>query len=115
MKLQAQVFIAVGTAMALALLWVAGQPGAGEMFPGRWHSIAHFVTFAVLAAVWTLGLPRIPVLATVAGVVAFGFLHEACEIRGHAHGFEFYDAIIDGLGAIAGSLSVRFYSSAFTG
>jgi hypothetical protein len=86
-KLPAKVFIAIGTAMALALLWVAGQPGMGEMFPGRWHYMAHFGTFVVLGAVWALGLPRIPVLATVLGVVAFAILHEALEIAGHAKWF----------------------------
>jgi hypothetical protein len=50
----------------------------------------------------------------VAGIVAFGFIHEAFEIRGHAHGFELYDAIIDGAGAIAGTLSARFTRAAFT-
>jgi hypothetical protein len=114
MRLPAKVFIAIGTAMALALLWVAGQPGAAEIFPGKWHYVAHFVIFTILGGVWALGLPRIPVSATVAGIVAFGFIHEAFEIRGHAHGFELYDAIIDGAGAIAGTLSARFTRAAFT-
>ena len=88
--------------MAVSLVAVAGKPGAGYLFPGRWHYIAHFLTFAVFGAVWTLGLPKASPLHVAAGAVAFGFMHEAYEIAGHVHGFELVDAIVDAMGAIVG-------------
>ncbi len=104
-------FLAAGTAMAIALMWAASQPGTGKIFLGMWHYAAHFATFALFGAVWSLGLPMIGMTAIVAGVVTFGFLHEAYEIVGHAHGFEFYDAIVNGFAAGSAAIFARLSTS----
>jgi hypothetical protein len=90
--------------MAIAFL-IAG----GKIAMGSWHYAAHFGAFAVLAAVWVLGLPRVAVVAVMAGVVVFGFLHEWSEILGHPHRFEFADAIVDGIGAAVGAMGARAF------
>lgn len=94
--------MAVGVAMAIGLFVVAAEPGAGRLFHGRWHHVAHFATFALFGAVWTLALARLPARHIAAGIVAFGFLHEGLEILGHMHAFELRDAMINGAGAIVG-------------
>lgn len=104
MTLRENLFTALGTTMAVGLLWTAGQPGIGDTFRGAWHYAAHFGTFALLGAIWRLGLPRIAPPAMAAGVVMFAFAHEAYEIVGHGHGFELADAMVDGLGATVGIL-----------
>ena len=104
MTFREKLFNVLGTTMAVGLFWTAGQPGIAETFRGAWHYGAHFGTFALFGAMWRLGLPRIAPPAIAAGVVTFGFFHEAYEIAGHAHAFELADAVVDGLGAGFGIL-----------
>jgi VanZ family protein len=99
--------MAVGIAMAVAFFTAASLPAAGKIFTKSWHYAAHFAAFVVFAAAWALGLPRVPVVAVIACVVLFGFLHEWYEVLGHAHGFELADAIIDGIGAVVGAITAR--------
>ncbi|HET7361957.1 MAG TPA: hypothetical protein VFJ70_00155 [Burkholderiales bacterium] len=93
--------------MALFLLWAAAQPEIGKVRGHLWHCLVHAVVFALLAAVWALGLPRVPIIPIAGAIVLFGFAHEWYEIRGHAHGFELDDAIVDAFGAIAGAAVAR--------
>ena len=103
-----KICIALGLVMAVALFWAGGEPAAGEAVSGAWHYAAHLIAFAILAGLWTLGLPKAPATYIALAVVAFGFLHEAYEIIGHAHGFELIDALVDGAGAIAGTIAARY-------
>jgi VanZ family protein len=93
----------LAAAALTALLFAASfVPIAGRAAPGAWHWIAHFGAYAALAFLWRRALPRAPLLAIAAAVIAFGFAQEALEIAGHAHGFELADALIDAAGAAAG-------------
>jgi hypothetical protein len=71
------------------------------------HDLAHLASFAVLAIVWSFAYPRLPLLLVVLPVAALGFVQEAIEIVGHGHPFEFSDAIVDALGAVAGVICSR--------
>lgn len=102
-------FIAIGIAMAIAFLFAASLPAAGKIVTKSWHYAAHFAAFAAFAVVWILGLPRVPVVAVTAGVVVFGCLHEWYEVLGHAHGFEFRDAMADAIGAACGALATLLW------
>lgn len=82
-------------------------PEAGQLPGGLWHWIAHFGAYAVLAWLWRRALPRAPVLALGAAVIAFGFAQEAIEIAGHAHPFELADALVDAAGALVGVVIAR--------
>ena len=93
--------------MALFLLWAAAQPAIGKVTGHFWHYLVHAAVFALLAAVWALGLPRVPSIPIAGAIVLFGFAHEWYEIRGHAHGFELGDAIVDAFGVIAGATAAR--------
>ena len=102
----------LGTAITIALFYVGLEPAAGRLFDGwplqaLWHYTGHVAIFALLGLIWTAALPRAAPVAVAAGIVAFGFLHEALEIAGHAHRFEIYDACADGLGAIVGVLAAN--------
>jgi hypothetical protein len=90
------------------LVWAASQPAVGKIAAPHWHYAAHFAAFALLAAMSALGMPRVPLLALTASIVLFGFLHELYEIVGHAHGFELRDAVVDGIGAVAGAHAARW-------
>jgi hypothetical protein len=68
------------------------------------HWLLHAASFALLAFAWALGVPGAPTLIVALAVVAFGFAHEAIEIVGHAHGYEWADAIVDGIGAACGAV-----------
>jgi len=102
-SLHERLFMAVGLAMAIGLFFIGSEPGAGRLFHGRWHHVAHFVTFALFGVIWTLALPKVPARHIAAGAVAFGFLHEGFEILGHMHAFELRDALVNGVGAIVGA------------
>lgn len=96
-------FLAAAIALTAALLAASFFPLAGEVFGyGSLHYVAHFAAFMVLALAWRRALPGVSLWAVLAGVVAFGFAQEAIEVAGHAHGFEFADALIDAAGALAG-------------
>lgn len=81
MTLRETLGIAIGTTMAIGLLWAAGQPSTGAIVPGVWHYIAHLATFALFGAIWTVALPGLQAFAIAAGVAAFGFVHEPCSAR----------------------------------
>ena len=85
------------------LMWTASQPAVGKIDAAHWHYAVHFIAFAFLAAMAVLGMPSIPFVAVMVSTVVFGFLHELYEIVGHAHGFELSDALVDGVGAVAGA------------
>ena len=95
--------------MTLLQLWAAWDPSAGEFAAGRLHLhvIAHFGSFALLALAWACGLPGVPIVAIALAVAAFGFAQEAVEVLGHAHPFEWHDALIDAAGALFGVLAAR--------
>lgn len=106
---QERLFLSLGVAMAMGLMWLALRPVHATQF-GEWyrHYPAHFGAFAALAIVWTLALPRVSVPAIIGAIAIFGFVHEACEIVGHAHRFEIADALMDSAGAALGAvLAVR--------
>ena len=98
-----RVFLSLGIAMAMVLMWLALRPVHETQF-AEWyrHYPAHFGAFAALAIVWTFALPRASALAIIGAIAVFGFFHEACEIVGHAHSFEVADVLIDGVGAAMG-------------
>ncbi len=99
-----RLFLALGILMTVALMWLALRPVQAAQFAGWYrHYPAHFAAFAAFAIVWTLALPEAPLPAIVGAIAVFGFFHEACEIVGHAHGFEIADALMDGAGTIVGA------------
>lgn len=111
-KMEELPFIATGIAMAIGLFIVGAEPRMGLLLPGAWHYPGHFVAFAFFGAVWRLGLPRTAAFQIAVGAIAFGFLHEAYEMSGHVHGFEFIDAVVDGIGAVVGVSSAALATSA---
>ncbi len=108
-RIPAALFLGIGIAMAIAFLIAASLPAAGKIATKPAHYAAHFAAFAVFAAVWIRGLPQVAPVAVMAGVVLFGVLHEWYEVLGHAHGFEFADAIVDGIGAAAGGIAMLIW------
>jgi hypothetical protein len=96
-------FLLLGTAMVLWLIWLGSRPVQTAALHGIFrHYASHVAAFGALAVTWSYGLPRVRALPLAIAIIAFGFAHEALEIVGHAHGFEFYDAFVDGAGATAG-------------
>jgi hypothetical protein len=61
----------------------------------------------ILAFAWRWGLPGVSALIVALALIAFGFVHEAIEIIGHAHAYELGDAVVDAIGSIVGVLLAR--------
>jgi hypothetical protein len=99
-------FRALGSAMAMALIWIAVTPfdpvQLGTVSSWYSHYPAHFVAFAVFAAVWSLGFRRPSPVKLAIAIGTFAFAHEALEIVGHAHPFELHDAVVNVFGTVAG-------------
>ncbi|HEX6005125.1 MAG TPA: hypothetical protein VFZ14_14145 [Burkholderiales bacterium] len=99
-------FRTLGTAMAAGLVWIALTPFDPVQLAAasHWynHYLAHFVVFAALGSVWSLGFRRTSPLTLVIAIGAFGFAHEALEIVGHAHPLELPDALVNAAGVVAG-------------
>jgi glycopeptide antibiotics resistance protein len=51
-----------------------------------------------------MGLQKMPVAFTAVSVAAIGIIHEVTEIITHSHNFEFYDAVVNTLGAVIGMM-----------
>jgi hypothetical protein len=102
---RASLVCAIGMTIALLVAAVVPIPSTGVGSEGAiLHWLAHLVAFAILAFTWRCGLPRVSALAVALAVVAFGFAHEAIEIFGHSHAYEWADAVVDGIGSISGVL-----------
>ena len=97
----------VAALLTLGLFVVGGNPEASRLFPGPSHWIAHLGAYALIAAAYARALPRLATLAVAALVALIGIAHEYYEIQSHSHGFEYSDAIVNGLGALVGSLAAR--------
>lgn len=95
--------------MTLVLVWASMVP-VGASIPH--HHLTHLVTFGLFAMAWSFALPRVPAVLIAVTILAFGFAQEALEIVGHAHGFELSDAIVDGVGAVAGVAFSRLLKDA---
>ncbi|CAN5296262.1 hypothetical protein BH10PSE17_BH10PSE17_22630 [soil metagenome] len=90
--------------LTLALIWGGGVKGTGSWFVGIWHDIEHLGAFGLFTLLWCLALPRVPVILVAMLGVSAGIAHEAWEIVGHVHAFEWDDAIVDGIGAVLGAV-----------
>ncbi|HXM84113.1 MAG TPA: hypothetical protein VN929_19645 [Burkholderiales bacterium] len=106
-----RVSLACAIALTIALLGASVVPSAGRIVTIEAHWFAHFVSFAILAFAWTFGLPSVSPFIVAPVVIAFGIVHEAIEIVGHAHTYELGDAFVDGVGAIIGVLLARLPTS----
>lgn len=102
-----RIFLTSAVALTVVLLWASVSREASELAAVGPHWLPHAASFALLAFAWALGVPRAPTLLVALAVIAFGFAHEAIEIVGHAHGYEWADAIVDGLGAACGALAAQ--------
>jgi VanZ family protein len=64
--------------------------------------VVHLATFALISFSLGMGWQKIPVAFTAVSVAAIGIFHEVTEIVTHSHDFEFYDAVVNTLGAVIG-------------
>jgi hypothetical protein len=101
-------YLSCALALTVALFLIGGQPGAGNAFEGGWHWIAHIATYAVIAASYASGFPRVPVLLIGGWVAAIGGLHEVYEIGSHGHDFEFDDFLVNAMASFGGSALSRY-------
>jgi hypothetical protein len=88
--------------MTFLFLWASVAPAASRIAPSETHHLAHLASFVVYAMTWSVAYPRVRSVLVVLPVAAFGFMLEAIEIVGHSHAFEFYDAIDNAVGTVAG-------------
>jgi VanZ family protein len=104
-------FLALAIPLTIVYLGASVMPSAGRTFSGEWHWSAHVFAFVILAIAWRGALPRVPALVVTLAVIGFGFVQEAIEMVGHAHAFEWRDAIVDTMGVIIGMLLVSLLVS----
>jgi hypothetical protein len=96
--------LTVGISTAAILVVVAFLPPPDIARATAPHWLLHAAVFAILGLAWTVGLPRVSALRITLAIVTFGFLHEAIEIFGHGHSFEFGDALNNAVGTVTGTL-----------
>jgi len=89
-------------ALVIALFTVGSLPATGHAFPGNLHWGVHLSTYAVISFCMGMGWQKLPAAFTTVIVAAIGIVHEVTEIVTHSHNFEFYDAVINTLGALIG-------------
>jgi uncharacterized membrane protein YccC len=94
-------------ALTIALFVVGGRPEAGAVFSGAAHTVAHVLVYGAIAFFYARGFARWPVIAVALLVSAIGCAHEFYEISAHGHTFEFVDAGVNAVGALAGSFIGR--------
>lgn len=107
-KINNNLYLAFALAASIGIFFVAGRPPISDALNGSGlHWIAHIATYAVLAACYGKGLPRIPAILIGGLVVAIGGLHELYEVIRYGIDFEFHDVFYDGVGAAIGALLAR--------
>jgi VanZ family protein len=89
-------------ALVIALFTVGSLPATGHAFPGNLHWGVHLFTYALISFCMGMGWQKLPAAFTAVIVAAIGIVHEVTEIVTHSHNFEFYDAVINTLGALIG-------------
>ena len=104
-------YLSCALALTVVLFFIGGQAGAGSVFEGVRHWIAHIVTYAVIAASYARGLPGVRGLLIGGLVAAMGGLHEVYEISSHGHDFEFDDFLVNSLASFGGSALSRYASN----
>jgi hypothetical protein len=102
-----RVFLASAIVLTFALTLAAMTPLPPRAMGGVPHLAVHVAAYMVVAFAWARGLPAIPALALILGGAVLGCAHEAMEIFGHRHPFEWLDAFVDAFGVVAGVLLVR--------
>jgi hypothetical protein len=95
-------WIAIG--LTIGLFGIGGRPGAGMLFRGTAHWIAHGCTYALIGATYQRSAPRLSLLLIALAVSTLGGLHELYEIRSHGHGFEMMDFLVNAAGGVLGVL-----------
>lgn len=95
--------------LLLALFTVGSLPTAGQAFTGSMHWVVHLATYALIALTFGLGWQNIRLAFLAAIVVTIGAFHELTEIITHSHGFEFNDAVVNGLGALIGVIALYLF------
>ena len=88
--------------LLLALFTVGSVPAVGQAFTGPTHWLVHLAAYALIAVTFGLGWQNVRLAFVVAIVFTIGAFHELTEIITHNHGFEFNDAVVNGLGALIG-------------
>src|SRR5687768_16352087 len=71
--------------LTIGLFVIGGRAGAGSLFKGNIHWIAHFLTYALLAIFYVKAFPKQHAIAIAVIVACIGGLHEAYEIKTHGH------------------------------
>jgi hypothetical protein len=100
----------ISSIVLVVLLFTVGSiPATGEQFPGATHWLVHLLFYAGVALSFGLGWPLLPTPSVALIVGAVGLVHEVTEIVSHGHPFEGRDAIINFVGAVAGSAVVALY------
>jgi VanZ family protein len=88
--------------LVVALFTVGSVPATGHAFPGNLHWAVHLATYALISFSVGMGWQKSPAAFTAVVVAAIGIIHEVTEIVTHNHHFEFYDAVVNTLGAVIG-------------
>lgn len=101
------VYRAVAIFVIVAIFITSSIPAIVQSIPSTMHYVAHCSAYAFMAAIICLGWPKIKLIRIATLVASVGILHELSEIITHHHGFEYIDAIIDGMGALVGTVILK--------
>jgi VanZ family protein len=104
-----RIFKILSISLIVLLFTVGSMPAVGEQFSGAAHWMAHLAAYAVIALVFGLGWNKIPAVYVALMIGVVGVIHEVTEIASHGHPFETRDAIVNFLGAVAGSAILTLY------
>jgi peptidoglycan/LPS O-acetylase OafA/YrhL len=99
--------LAAAVLLTFALFVVGGRPAAGQIFSGTAHYAAHIAAYAAIAFAYVRGCPQWPLVRVAVLVAIIGGIHETYEISAHDHPFEYVDAAVNALGALAGATLER--------
>jgi VanZ family protein len=92
---------ALALALTMALLAFGGDPLSASLF-GRWHDLVHLTTYALLAVLYALALPRLRWAGIALLTIGVGALQEFYQFATGHHAYEFYDLALNAIGALAG-------------
>jgi len=96
-----QVLAIIGLIMMLVGIFIGGrQPGAGALFNAPWDKAVHLGTYAVMAMLIGLALPKIPLPIVLLMTVSIGACDEIAQLYIPGRSADIVDYAADGLGCL---------------
>lgn len=102
--------IAVATAIIMLMFYLGAQPFSAGLFRSPWDKLAHFLTYAILTALFRFGIGGGRPLRLVSLIAAIASLDELHQLYVPGRTGDLADLATDIAGAVAAIMACEWYA-----